>query len=467
MVVSGRPASDGRSHRTSKGRAPVSKPADDVPGLAARMAAARLLAAVIDARTPLDGLTDAENGHPQFRALEGRDRGLVRAILTTALRFRVTIETMIGRQIERPLPANATTLTHILHVAAAQILFLDVPDSAAVDLAVTHAKGDPRTQRFAGLVNGVLRSVARAKDRSLEKTLAATTDTPEWFRERLANAYGAEKARAILAAHRYEAPFDFSVKDDSTGWAAKLGGFVLPTGSIRLANLPASVPDLPGFAEGAWWVQDAAAALPARLLGDVRGLRVADLCAAPGGKTAQIALAGAHVTAVDLSKNRLARLETNLVRLGLAAQTIQADLMSYRPDDAFDAILLDAPCSSTGTVRRHPDVPWTKSPEDIAKLADLQARLLRRALTMLKPGGTLVFSNCSLDPLEGEVVVREFLAESRGVRLDPVRRDEIPGIESFVTPEGFLRTTPADFVFSEPGISGLDGFFAARFVSTA
>ena len=211
----------------------------------------------------------------------------------------------------------------------------------------------------------------------------------------------------------------------------------------------------------------AAAALPARLLGDVRGLRVADLCAAPGGKTAQIALAGAHVTAVDLSKNRLARLETNLVRLGLAAQTIQADLMSYRPDDAFDAILLDAPCSSTGTVRRHPDVPWTKSPEDIAKLADLQARLLRRALTMLKPGGTLVFSNCSLDPLEGEVVVREFLAESRGVRLDPVRRDEIPGIESFVTPDGFLRTTPADFVFSEPGISGLDGFFAARFVSTA
>ena len=465
--MSGRPASDGRSHRNSKGRAPVSNPAGDVPGLAARMAAARLLAAVIDARTPLDGLTDAENGHPQFRALEGRDRGLVRAILTTALRFRVTIETMIGRQIERPLPANATTLTHILHVAAAQILFLDVPDSAAVDLAVTHAKGDPRTQRFAGLVNGVLRSVARAKDRSLEKTLTATTDTPEWFRERLVNAYGAEEARAILAAHRYEAPFDFSVKDDPTGWAEKLGGFVLPTGSIRLANLPASVPDLPGFAEGAWWVQDAAAALPARLLGDVRGLRVADLCAAPGGKTAQIALAGAQVTAVDLSKNRLARLETNLVRLGLAAQTIQADLLSYQPDEEFDATLLDAPCSSTGTVRRHPDVPWTKSPEDIAKLADLQSRLLRRALTMLKPGGTLVFSNCSLDPLEGEVVVREFLAESRGVRLDPVRRDEIPGIESFVTPEGFLRTTPADFVFSEPGISGLDGFFAARFVSTA
>lgn len=431
------------------------------PGLAARKAAAKLLAAIIDAHTSLDGLTDHDHGHPQFRALDMRDRALVRAILVTALRYRRTIGNLISARLERPLPANATALSHILHVAAAQILFLDIPDSAAVDLAVTHAKADPRTARFSGLVNGVLRAIARSKETELPAMLARTQDAPDWFCDRLAETYGAEAARKILEAHRLEAPVDFTVKSDPEGWAEKFGGFVLPTGSVRVARLPADVPDLPGFAEGTWWVQDAAAALPARLFGDVAGLHVADLCAAPGGKTAQLLAAGARVTAIDSSKNRLARLEQNLARLGYSAKTVQADILRFEPDELFDAVLLDAPCSSTGTVRRHPDVPWTKTPEDIAKLADLQNRLLARAVSLVKPGGRIVFSNCSLDPLEGEDMHAAFLA-TPGIVDDPIHPGEITGIDPFLTSQGTLRTTPADMDMGRPELSGLDGFFAAR-----
>ncbi|UVK39879.1 MFS transporter [Mesorhizobium sp. AR10] len=437
-------------------------PDGPVAGLAARKAAARLLAAVIDARTPLDGLTDHENGHPQYKALDLRDRGLVRAILVTALRYRMTIAGLLARRLEKPLPPNATALSHILHVAAAQILFLDIPDSAAVDLAVTHAKSDPRTVRFSGLVNGVLRTLARAKEAELAAALAATDEAPKWFSDRLKAAYGVDKTGQILAAHRVEAPVDFSVKSDPALWAEKLGGIVLPTGTIRVEKLSASVTELPGFEDGAWWVQDAAASFPARLFGDVQGLRVADLCAAPGGKTAQLILGGAKVTAVDTSKNRLARLTQNLERLGLSAEIVQADLLKYEPEELFEAVLLDAPCSSTGTVRRHPDVPWTKTAADVEKLADLQRRLLARAVTLVKPGGRIVFSNCSLDPREGEDLHRSFLVKTPGVADDPLRPGEIAGIDAFLTPQGTLRTTPADLDLGSPGVSGLDGFFAAR-----
>jgi 16S rRNA (cytosine967-C5)-methyltransferase len=447
-----------------QGKAPARQNSPAIPGLAARKAAARLLAAVIDAHTPLDGLTDNEHGHPQYRALEMRDRALVRAILATALRHRATISTLLARRLEKPLPANATALSHLLHVAAAQILFLDVPDSAAVDLAVSHAKEDPRTARFAKLVNAVLRTLARAKEAELAPALAETPDAPDWFAERLAAAYGKAEAEKILAMHRLEAPVDFSVKADPEGWVEKLGGIVLPTGSVRVGKLAGPVADLPGFAEGQWWVQDAAAALPAKLMGDVRGLRVADLCAAPGGKTAQLALAGARVTALDSSKNRLVRLKQNLDRLGLAADIVQADLLAFAPDMPFDAVLLDAPCSSTGTVRRHPDVPWTKTPADIEKLADLQRRLLARAVTLVKPGGKIVFSNCSLDPEEGERLVEAFLSEPSGVAADPIGPAEAAGIEPFLTGQGWLRTTPAGLDLGRPEISGLDGFFAARFI---
>lgn len=450
------------SQRRFQRQKPDGGPAADVPGLAARKAAARLLAAVIDARTPLDGLTDNEHGHPQYMSLDMRDRALVRAIMATALRYRVTIGSLISRRLDKPLPANATVLAHILHIAAAQILFLDIPDSAAVDLAVTHAKSDPRTIRFSGLVNAVLRALARAKDTELSKTLAETDDAPEWFRNRLIEAYGASETHSILAAHRLEAPVDITVKSDPEMWANRLGGIVLPTGSVRLGKLTMPVTELPGFNDGAWWVQDTAASLPARLLGNIRNLRVADLCAAPGGKTAQLILAGANLTALDTSKSRLARLGQNLQRLGLSADIVQADLLKFQPHQLFDAVLLDAPCSSTGTIRRHPDVLWSKTPEDIAKLADLQRRLLAKALAVTKPGGTVVFSNCSLDPLEGEDLLEQFLAQTPSAQFDRILPSEVEGIAPFVSKRGTLRTTPAGLVLGSATLSGLDGFFAAR-----
>lgn len=431
-------------------------------GLAARQAAARLLGAVVTARSSMDGLTDGEHGHPQYMALDARDRALVRAILMSALRHRNTIEALITKRLDRPLPENAHALSHVLHVGAAQIAFLEVPDSAAVNLAVAQAKADPRTRRFAGLVNAVLRSISRGGPRVRDAALARTVDAPAWFAERLTRDYGAEKAAAILAAHRVEAPVDFTVKSDPQGWAERLGGFVLPTGSVRVETLQAAVPDLPGFSDGQWWVQDAAAALPARLLGDIAGKHVGDLCAAPGGKTAQLALAGARVTAIDLSANRLKRLEGNLARLGLEAETRVADLRTFVPDEPFDAVLLDAPCSSTGTVRRHPDVPWTKSVEDIERLAALQGELLQRAVAMVKPGGRVVFSNCSLDKDEGENLMEGFSATCGDVLADPIAPDEIAGAGTFVDTRGWLRTTPDDWQLSTARQSGLDGFFAAR-----
>lgn len=444
-----------------KPRTPERAQPDDKPGLSARKLSAKLLGAVVDAHTPLDALTDSEHGHPQFLRLEGRDRALVRAILVSALRHRRTIEKMIGNRLQHPLPRNAHALSHVLHVGAAQILFLDVPDSAAVDLAVTQAKADPRTARFSSLVNGVLRNLAREKEDALPSALATTRDAPDWFIERLVHAYGSDCADAILTAHRREAPIDFTVKSDPQIWAERLGARVLPNGSIRLERLEIPVPELAGYAEGAWWVQDAAASLPARLLGDVSGLMIADLCAAPGGKTAELVHSGAHVTAVDQSASRLKRLRSNLDRLRLQAEIVEADVLDWKPERLFDGILLDVPCSSTGTMRRHPDVPWTKSPEDIAKLANLQKRLLERALELVRGEGRIVYSNCSLDPVEGEELISAFLAGREDVALDPIHREELPGAQHFVTARGFLRTLPVQN--EDAGrLGNVDGFFAAR-----
>jgi 16S rRNA (cytosine967-C5)-methyltransferase len=428
-----------------------------------RRAAQRLLAAVIETRTSLDGLTDDEHGHPQFMALEPRDRALVRAILASALRHRVTIDRLLSGLFDRPPPKNATNLLHILHVAAAQILFLDVPDHSAVDLAVESAKSDPRSARFASLVNAVLRKLIRAKESALPQMLAKTDDAPDWFVTRLQGAYGAEKTRAILAMHRLPAPLDLTVKDDAAGWAEKLNGLVLPNGTVRLESFEGKVSDLPGFAEGAWWVQDVAASLPARLMGDIKGKRAADLCAAPGGKTASLIHQGAKVTAVDMSASRLKRLQSNLSRLGLEAETRIANLLDYKPAELLDAVLLDAPCSSTGTIRRHPDVAWTKTLEDVEKLAALQLKLLKHCMALVKPGGVILFSNCSLDPLEGEDLAVQFLSDAPNAAPYAFSPEELPGFAHLINAQGFLRTTPADLDLGRPEISGMDGFFAARF----
>ena len=456
MSVPRRRARGGNDQPT---RAPVDA---DIAGLPARKTAARLLGAVIDTRTSLDGLTDNEHGHPHYLALEMRDRSLVRAILTTALRFRRTTQALIDARLDRPLPANASALNHVLHVAAAQMLFLDVPDSAAVDLAVSHARSDPRTTRFASLVNAVLREIGRRKERALPAALDQTIDAPDWLRDRMALVYGEARARAIFDAHRREAPVDLTVKSDAPGWASRLGGTMLPSGTVRLARLSGPITELEGFADGHWWVQDVAAAMPARLFGNIAGLRVADLCAAPGGKTAQLAQAGATVTALELSANRARRLTSNLQRLRLDAEVIVADLTTFEPDTPFDAVLLDAPCSSTGTIRRHPDVAWTKGPDDIAKLASVQRRMLESAARLVRPGGVVVFSNCSLDPIEGEHVVRDFLTHAGNMRLKPVVQGEFAWADAHLAEPGWLRTTPADLVLETTALSGMDGFFAAR-----
>jgi 16S rRNA (cytosine967-C5)-methyltransferase len=306
------------------------------------------------------------------------------------------------------------------------------------------------------LINAVLRRIGREGSGIVASLDAVRMSVPDWLWDSWVATYGEAKARAIIAAQGEEPPLDLTVKADPALWAERLGGRLLPTGSIRLGLL-ADIPNLPGFAEGAWWVQDAAAALPARLLGDVAGQTVADLCAAPGGKTAQLAAAGAIVTAVDRAGRRLGRLRENLERLSLSAEIVEADTATWAPGRTFDRVLLDAPCSATGTIRRHPDIAWSKTPADVAALAAAQDRLLAAAVRLTRPGGVLVYSVCSLEADEAEHRLARVLADGAVERL-PIRENEVGGLAELVTTSGDLRATPADLL----GLGGLDGFFAAR-----
>src|SRR6266545_4209420 len=320
-------------------------PSPEAPGLAARRVAAELLEAVLRRQRPLD--EQIEDAQPRLAALPERDRALTRALAATVLRRLGTLRHLLGLFLERGTPSDAPRVETALLLGAAQILLLDVPDHAAVDLAVQLVRADRRATHYSGLVNAVLRRITREGAQRLQGVDTVTLDTPAWLMARWTRHYGAETARAIAQANGREPALDLTVKDDSARWAEALGGRVLPTGSVR-AIVHGPVPRLPGYAEGAWWVQDAAAALPARLLGDVRGQSVADLCAAPGGKTAQLAAAGGRVVAVDRTAGRLTRLRQNLARLGLTAETVVADAAEWQAGP-FDAVLLDAPCTSTGT----------------------------------------------------------------------------------------------------------------------
>jgi 16S rRNA (cytosine967-C5)-methyltransferase len=428
------------------------------PGLAARAIAAAVVGGVLRQKRPLDEQLERS----ELGLLSERDRALVRSIVATVLRRLGTLRHLLSGLLERGLPPSAPQAEPILLIGAAQILFLEVADHAAVDLAVRLAQADRQAKHFAGLINAVLRKLARDGKEKLATLDAAALDTPPWLMRRWTAQYGEATSRAIAAAHAHEPALDLTVKSDPQGWADKLGGRVLPTRTVRAAA-SGPIPQLAGYDEGAWWVQDAAAALPARLLGDVRGCAVADLCAAPGGKTAQLAAAGAAVTAVDRSGGRLNRLRQNLSRLQLNAEVIAADATQWQ-GGPFDAVLLDAPCSSTGTIRRHPDIPWLKSEADLAKLTALQARLLDHAMTLLKPGGMLVYCTCSLEREEGEDQVAALLTRQTGLRLDPIRADEIGGQAEFLTARGELRTLPCHWSDPEPRIAGLDGFYAARIV---
>lgn len=427
-------------------------------GLMVRQVAAKLLSAIIDKKNSFDGLCDHERGHPQYLALSQADQALCRAILQSALRHRAAISTLLAKFLVRPLPQNAHALKHILHIAAAQILYLNVPNHAALYLAVEAAKAAPRCQRFSGLINALLRKISQADPIASQNF----SHLPSWFTDFLIKDYGPERAKAIVKAQTKEACLDLSVKSNPALWAQKLNGIVLANGSVRLQPQQRAVHELPGFSEGAWWVQDVAAALPCLLLGDIAGKKVADLCAAPGGKTAQMVAMGGSVTAVDISKNRLKRLENNMKRLGFTVTLYERPLQAFAPPHLFDALLLDVPCSSTGTIRRHPDILWSKDAADIDKLSLLQYTLLSKAFDFLKPGGILVFSNCSLAKQEGEAVVKKLLDQRPDIMLSHVTPDELGDFSSLITPEGYVRTTPADLVLDQPNMSGMDGFFAAR-----
>jgi 16S rRNA (cytosine967-C5)-methyltransferase len=430
------------------------------PGLLARRLAAEIVGGVLRQRRPLD----EQLANSSVGALPERDRALVRAIVATVLRRLGSLRHLISTTLERGLPREAPQVEAVLLTGAAQLLLLDVPDHAAVDLSVHLMQADRRASRYSGLVNAVLRRLARDGASRLAALDAALLDTPEWLMRKWIAHYGEATARAIAAAHAQEPALDITVKDDPDAWAVKLNGRALALGSVRtVASGPVS--QLPGFDAGAWWVQDAAAALPAKLLGDIGNKSVVDLCAAPGGKTAQLAHAGARVTAVDRSPARLARLRQNLTRLELTADIVEADAAQWN-GGPFDAIVLDAPCSSTGTIRRHPDIPWLKTETDLGKLVALQTRLLDHAAALLKPGGTLVYCTCSLEPEEGEQAIAGLLARQPGLRRNPIRPDEVAGLAELLTASGDLRTLPCHLPDADPRMAGLDGFYAARIVGT-
>ena len=405
-----------------------------------RRAAARLLDAVLVRHRPLEEALEALPG-----GLAARDRAAAHRIAAAVLRRAASLDAVLEPYLRREPPAEVRIA---LRMGAAELLLLGTPAHAAVGGTVALVPTP-----FAGLVNAVLRRVAEGGAAALAELDGPRLDTPPWLWSAWHAAHGAAAARAIAEAHAREAPLDLTL---APGAAAPEGGEALPTGTLRY---PAGtrVTELPGFAEGGFWVQDAAAALPARLLAPRPGERVADLCAAPGGKTAQLAAMGAAVTAVERDPRRAARLRENLARLRLTAAVVEADATTWTPAERFDAVLLDAPCSATGTIRRHPDIPHRKRPRDLTGLAATQAGLLATAARLLKPDGRLVFAVCSLQPEEGEAHLAA--AAALGLTIDPVRPEEVPGLDMAITPAGALRTRPD--LWAERG--GMDGFFIARF----
>jgi 16S rRNA (cytosine967-C5)-methyltransferase len=442
------------------------------PGQAVRMAAAAAISGILASGRTVDERMAAETGAGASAGLEPRDAALMRSIVVVALRRLGTIRLALDRFMEQRPPRKAQALEGILIAGVAQILFLEAPDHSAVDLAVRAAKHESATAPFANLVNAVLRNVIRHR----EELLAVAdpfADTPSWLAARWTVNWGREAAEKIALAHRQEPTFDITVADDPAGWAQRLNGIVLPTGSVRLRDRT-PVAQIEGFAEGHWWVQDCAAALPALVLAPRSGERIADLCAAPGGKTAQLALSGASVTAVDRSAERLKRLSENLQRLKLEADVRASDALNFKAQP-FDAILLDAPCTATGTIRRHPEVAWNKRQSDLSSLADLQSKLLDHAVTLLKPGGRLVYCTCSLEPEEGENQITALMRRNPDVRRVPIVASELTAagcvnengddaLAACLSATGDIRTLPHFLHHDEARLSGIDGFFVSRLI---
>jgi len=416
-----------------------------------------LLQAVLRRNLGLDEALAAAFSTAPFSLLSPRDRAFARSIAATSLRRVGQIDAVLRTYQTRRLPPRAGPAQNILRAAAAQILFLGTPAHAAVSNAVEQADKDTDARHYKGMINAVLRKVVSGGQALLEAQDAARLNTPEWLWESWRIAYDEDTARAIATAHQNEPPLDISVRCDAAKWAERLEAQLLPTGSLRRAT-GGRIEDLPGFTEGEWWVQDIAASLPVRLFGDVSGKQVIDLCAAPGGKTLQLAAAGANVTSIDRSEIRMRRVQENLTRMKLTATCVTADATQWQPPGPAACVLLDAPCSATGTIRRHPDIAWRKTQEQIDGLMALQDRLLLGAAGMLAPGGILVFCTCSLQPEEGPERIEAFLAKGAPFTRVPVRPEEVGGMAELITAQGELRTLPCHL--SEYG--GMDGFYAAR-----
>lgn len=426
----------------------------------ARKTAFEVIDAVLANGAPLDEAL--EQAFAGARGLATRDRAFARNLAATVLRRRGALDHALSQYLKRPLPNSAAWVKTWLYLGAAQILFLEVPDHAAVETAVAGLKTTSRQGAggFAGLVNAVLRNVARNREthlREIEKNPGI--NLPPWLWRRWVATFGEKTAAAIAQASLAAPPLDLCLKaaEDKKDLMKALKTQEVFERILRLEGA-GRIEALTGFREGKWWAMDIAASLPPGLLGDVRAKRVLDLCAAPGGKTLYLASRGAKVSALDQSAARLARLKENLERTALSAEVICADALEYQPREKFGAVLLDAPCSATGTLRRHPDVPWRRSEDDIARLARLQAKLLERAISFLAPGGRLVYCVCSLEPEEGPNVIGEFLAAKADAVREPVTAAEVGGHKEWITPSGDLRTLPCHM--AEQG--GMDGFFAAR-----
>ncbi len=426
------------------------KPMKDPPRMAA-------LAALRAIRHDATALQDAL-GATRSRLKETRDRAFHHQLVMTTIRHGGEIEAVLKVFLQRKPKGRAEIIIDILHLGIAQVLYLDVPVYAATSTTVDLV----RHSGLAGhvkLVNAIMRRVVEKGSGVLEKLDAPRLNTPDWLWHNWSAAYGMETCRAIAQANACEPDLDLSLKEINQGpdWAEKLAGNVLPNGSVRL-NSGGQIEALDGYKEGLWWVQDAAATLPVTLLGDVSGLSVVDLCAAPGGKTMQLASAGAIVSALDRSKKRLKVLHRNLYRTHLKARVIHADALTWNPDELFDGVLLDAPCSATGTLRRHPDIALHKSQQDIISLTALQDDLIDAACKMVKPGGLLIYCTCSLQPEEGPERISAALERGLPLEIIPPTPNEFPGLSHAITPEGALRTLPSHW----PEYGGLDGFYAVR-----
>lgn len=425
--------------------------------LAARKVALRLLQAIFQKKHNLDQAIDESR---EFNELNVRDRAFVKMLVTTVIRRLGQIDDLIKKSLSRPdQPLNPPVLEYIMRMGVAQLIFMHVPDHAAVNTSVQLVEAEGHT-RMKGFINAILRKIANEGREWVARQDIARLNTPDWLLRIWISDFGLKGAIDIANSNMVEPPLDITLKrpELAAQWAETLQANILPTGTLRV-HTPRPITEMPGFEDGMWWVQDSSAALPAKLFGNIRDQTVYDLCAAPGGKTSQLAAQGARVVAVDRSAKRVTRLAENMKRLNLDSQvkTEIADASVWMPRDKADYVLLDAPCSATGTIRRNPDVPWLKNAADVSTLADLQARLLDNAIRMMNPGGIIVYCTCSLQKEEGEHQIERALNTGLVSRL-PIQPQELGGYSEILTPVGDVRIFPSHLA----NLGGMDGFYISR-----